>query len=682
MAVARVAAGFAGPLVRVLVVWWGLLTVAVVGAGFLVALPAAADAATTTTIVNFDAAGHQVTRYDTVGDAVDAHDGDLALFGDLYYLYGTRYDCGYTLGVTGTRFCGFGVYSSPDLVHWTDRGSLFDATGALWQGRCAPPRYGCYRPHVVFNAGTGRFVLWVNGYDNASGYHVFTAGSPTGPFTEVAEPVLAVQGTGGGFNNGDMDVFVDDDASAYLAYTDIRGGHDQIVERLNASYTSGTGANVRLGSPSTEAPSLFRRGSTYYHLDGPTCAYCTGTPTRYRTAASPLGPWSAATTVNPNSCGGQPSFVATVPTATGTAYLYGSDLWTGENNEALANFHWAPLTFTADGSIAPFACRASVSMDLAAGTPGGQTVPADRDQADGVDGFRTWCDIRATGLRRMQTFVASRSGVLTGASYTTFQKGNPSAGLTVSLVAVDASLQPVGTPLFTTTVPADVIGWSPRNLTVLPNVAVNAGTRYAILVRSATTSGCYGLTYNDAAPYPGGGEAYSTGGAFVAEAGRSSKFETTIGPPNLAAGAARTASSSVEAWGWRMTAVTDGLRASSASALGWSSDANLTTNHTEWVRLDLGGVRTLRRVDLYPRNDVGNAGQGFPIDFTIDTSTDGVVWTTVVSCAGYPQPTATVQTFPFTTRDARYIRVAGTNLRNTNPNDHTYRMQLAEIEAY
>src|SRR5205814_1737104 len=57
VAVARVAAGFAGPLVRVLVVWWGLLTVAVVGAGFLVALPAAADAATTTTIVNFDAAG-------------------------------------------------------------------------------------------------------------------------------------------------------------------------------------------------------------------------------------------------------------------------------------------------------------------------------------------------------------------------------------------------------------------------------------------------------------------------------------------------------------------------------------------------------------------------------------------------------------------------------------------------
>src|SRR5205814_5938327 len=37
--------------------------------------------------------------------------------------------------------------------------------------------------------------------------------------------------------------------------------------------------------------------------------------------------------------------------AASIAYLYGSDLWTGENNQALANVHWAPLTFAADGSI-------------------------------------------------------------------------------------------------------------------------------------------------------------------------------------------------------------------------------------------------------------------------------------------------------------------------------------------
>jgi hypothetical protein len=519
-----------------------LLGAAMLGAAtprarWLAAPRTSGPAETIATIVNFDPAGHQVTRYDTAGNAIDAHDGDLALFGDLYYLYGTSYDCGYSLGVKSSRFCGFKAYSSPDLVHWTDRGPLFDATGPLWQGPCAPAHYGCYRPHVVYNTATGRYVLWVNGYDNASGYHVLTASSPIGPFTDVGEPVLAVQGSGAGFNNGDMDVFVDDDGAAYLAYTDIRGNHTQIIERLNSTYTSGTGDYVRLDSALTEAPSLFRRGHTYYDLYGSTCTYCTGTPTLYQSASSPLGPWSAGTTINQDSCGGQPSFVATVPTIKGTDYLYGSDLWTGENNEARANFYWAPLSFAANGSISTFTCQNTASMNLAVDSPGRQLVPVDRDQADGVDGYRTGCDIRAAGYQRMQTFVASRSGTLTSAAYTTFQDGNPDRGLTVAVVAVNASLQPVGQPLYITTVPTNEIGWSPRNLTVRPDILISAGTRYGILLRSATTSGCYGLTYNDAAPYPGGGEAYSTNGStFVAEPDRSSKFETTIGPPNPTAG--------------------------------------------------------------------------------------------------------------------------------------------------
>jgi hypothetical protein len=47
--------------------------------GWFVASPAPAFATFTTTIVNFDGGGHQVTRYDTAGNAVDAHDGDLGL---------------------------------------------------------------------------------------------------------------------------------------------------------------------------------------------------------------------------------------------------------------------------------------------------------------------------------------------------------------------------------------------------------------------------------------------------------------------------------------------------------------------------------------------------------------------------------------------------------------------------
>ena len=57
--------------------------------------PQLAAADVTSTLVNFDASGQQLVRFDTDGNAVDAHDGQLARFGDSYYLYGTSYDCGY-----------------------------------------------------------------------------------------------------------------------------------------------------------------------------------------------------------------------------------------------------------------------------------------------------------------------------------------------------------------------------------------------------------------------------------------------------------------------------------------------------------------------------------------------------------------------------------------------------------
>ena len=377
---------------------------------------AATSAATdyTTTITNFDSAGNQVVRFDTDGNAVDAHDGMIALFNGTYYLYGTAYNCGFTWQTTGTPFCGFKVYSSTDLVHWTDRGLLFDPTGSVWQTRCNGSTYGCFRPHVIYDASTGMYVLWVNVYDNSVGYRVFTSSSPTGPFTEQAVPTLAVNNTApaGGVNNGDETVFTDDNGTAYIVYTDWRSGGDLVVEQLNSSDLSGTGTYTRLGQSSTEAPSLFKRNGVYYlTYSDPNCGYCSGTGTSYRTASSPLGPWSASTNITTNSCGGQPSFVSAIPTTTGTAYLYASDLWDGAHNEALANYYWAPLSFGSDGSISPLSCQDSFSLDLATGSAGSQNQPSGVDQADGVSGFQTYCDLR-TGIARFQTFVPSRSGTL------------------------------------------------------------------------------------------------------------------------------------------------------------------------------------------------------------------------------------------------------------------------------
>jgi hypothetical protein len=483
------------------------------------------------TVTNFDSSGNQVVRFNTRGNGVDAHDGHIAVFGGVYYLYGTAYDCGYQWNTDASPFCGFKVYSSPDLVHWADRGYLFDPTSSNWQTRCNGTTYGCYRPHVAYNAATPRYVLWINVYDNRVGFRVFTAAAPTGPFTETTEPTLAVNSSAppGELNNGDHTVFVDDDGVAYVAYTDWRSSGDVVVERLDRTYLSGTGAHVRLGQAATEAPSLFRRGQTYYlTYSDPNRGYDT-TGTSYRSAPSPLGPWSAGTNLTTTSCGGQPAFVTPIPTTTGAAYLYGSDLWNhGNPNEALANYFWAPLSFSSAGAIQPITCPATVTLYLATGSAGSPQTSPDLDRSSGQAGYLPWCDI-GRNIARMQTFVPSRTGTLTSASYTTFQSGSPDAGLEVQIVPTDESFQPSGPALFRTVVPQYSVGWSPRAVTIHPNVAVTAGTRYGIVVKSANTTGCYGLVHNDSAPDPGG-EAYSSdaGATFRPEPGRTTKFETTI----------------------------------------------------------------------------------------------------------------------------------------------------------
>jgi Glycosyl hydrolases family 43 len=246
-------------------------------------------------VVNGDERGATI-RFDVDGDAVDAHDGEIQRFGDRYFLYGTSYGCGYEWQRPGSPFCGFRAYSSPDLTHWTDEGPLFAAGTPVWQGRCDGGTYGCFRPHASLNERTGRYVLWINSYDGSQGYHAFESSSPAGPFTERDVPVLAVNaGIPPGVNNGDHDLFVDDDGTAYLAYTDWRRGGDIVIEELDRRWLSGTGRYVRVGVTATEAPSLFRRGGRYYlTLSDPNCGYCT-TGTSYFTASSPLGPWQGRT---------------------------------------------------------------------------------------------------------------------------------------------------------------------------------------------------------------------------------------------------------------------------------------------------------------------------------------------------------------------------------------------------
>ncbi|MFI6318928.1 discoidin domain-containing protein [Nonomuraea sp. NPDC050556] len=154
------------------------------------------------------------------------------------------------------------------------------------------------------------------------------------------------------------------------------------------------------------------------------------------------------------------------------------------------------------------------------------------------------------------------------------------------------------------------------------------------------------------------------------------EIETVGGDQAL--GRTVTSSSSVEypAESWLRSNATDGVRLSQLwYSMGFSS-ALASSQHTEWVQVDLGGPSRVGKVVLWPRSDGASTGQGFPVDFTIQVSPDGTNWTTVTSRTGYPRPGATGQEFAFSPVTARYVRTTGTQL------DSTYLMQFAEIEVF
>lgn len=449
------------------------------------------------TIKNFGKNGNQLTKFDKLGNAVDAHDGEIALFNGVYYLYGTSYDCGFEWGNKSAPFCGFKVYTSTDLDHWTDKGFLFNAQTEIWQTRCDGKTYGCFRPHVIYNKKTKLYVLWINVYDNRVGYRVFTSRKPVGPFIEVKEPTLAVNSEMpvAGLNNGDHDTFVDDDGTGYLAYTDWRTKGSIVIEKLSDDYLTGMGKYVKsVTDGETEAPALFKRNGIYYVVySDPNCGYCSGTGASYRTAKSPLGPWSAGKKISDNSCGGQPSFVSTFKFNSETIFLFGSDLWNNAaKNEAQANFYWAPLTFAVDGSINPLTCGQTVILPK-------ETIAKQAAEKDTpAEDFTTACDINKT-IQRGQLFTANLSGVLYRIDYTTFKSGYPDADLVLEVYNADNRSNPVGAVLATTKLRADTLSWSPKNYSLKLNASVVSGKRYVVVVKSATTIGCYGSEYTDLA---------------------------------------------------------------------------------------------------------------------------------------------------------------------------------------
>ncbi|MEU9791290.1 glycoside hydrolase family 43 protein [Streptomyces sparsogenes] len=189
------------------------------------------------------------------------------------------------------------VWSSDDMVNWTDHGSPLSlatfgwASSNAWAGQTVYRNGKFYWYVPVTNRATGRMAIGVAVSD-----------SPTGPFHDaIGRPLV---------ENGEIDptVLVDDDGQAYLYW----GNPNLWYVKLNADMTSYSGSPTRIplttagfgtrtGDPNRptlfeEGPWVYKRGGLYYMVFA---AKCCSEFIAYSTAPGPTGPWTYRGTVMP-----------------------------------------------------------------------------------------------------------------------------------------------------------------------------------------------------------------------------------------------------------------------------------------------------------------------------------------------------------------------------------------------
>jgi hypothetical protein len=150
-----------------------------------------------------------------------------------------------------------------------------------------------------------------------------------------------------------------------------------------------------------------------------------------------------------------------------------------------------------------------------------------------------------------------------------------------------------------------------------------------------------------------------------------------IGPsPRLPTFSTISAGASSELDGWEAKRLNDGDAQTVYSSHGHGDQAMAT----EWVAIDLGGIHTVDSLQLTPRLQ----GLGFPVDYQIESSTDGDQWSLVPGQVhrGQGRPEGVVlHRFSESVR-ARALRLIATRLGSDSlePGGQHY-LQLAELEV-
>ncbi len=336
---------------------------------------------------------------DNNGKHINAHGGGIIKYGDKYYWYGeNRPMRGFTTEV------GVEVYSSTDLMNWTDEGVAL----AVSETPGSDIERGCImeRPKVVYCKKTGKFVMLFHLELKGRGYEAARVGfaesdSPTGPFrfvrslrpnagiwpkdfskkdvkvakqqnpadykdwwtpewrVAIRKGLFLNRDFDGGQMSRDMTVYIDEDGKAYHIFSSEDNLTLHLAE-LTDDFMDYTGKYVRIApGGQNEAPTIFKRDGKYWLI----ASGCTGwdpNEARMFWAESLWGPWTQvaspfegdpATLDNGRTFAANKTFGAqgTYVLKHGDRFIFMADIWK-PRSLAMSRHVWLPIEFKADGT--------------------------------------------------------------------------------------------------------------------------------------------------------------------------------------------------------------------------------------------------------------------------------------------------------------------------------------------
>jgi hypothetical protein len=229
------------------------------------------------------------------------------VYNDTIFLYVTRDEAPADGGMANFQMFEWLLYTSTDMVNWTDHGAVASLKNFTWAGS-----NGAWAPQCIER--NGKFYLYCPLHGKGIG--VLVADSPYGPFIDPLGKPLVNNST----DDIDPTVFIDDDGQAYMYW----GNPNLYYVKLDEDMISCSGKIVKDATKPDyyqEGPWVHKRNGKYYLSFASTCC---PEGMGYAMSDRPFGAWeSKGHIMQPNgkSSGNHPGIID----YKGKTYIFGFD---------------------------------------------------------------------------------------------------------------------------------------------------------------------------------------------------------------------------------------------------------------------------------------------------------------------------------------------------------------------